>query len=754
MSFLSRKPARPEGRGSDAGRDDEYDDYDGYAHDAYQNEDEGWSPNEYFSPEGIKGRWAGEQPEGRAGGRGRRDNGRGEAGPGYDAYTDNYGGAEYGGGPGYGADEFATGVYDLPDGADEDRSDRSRRRRRDREDRGERTGILRLRRDRGEDIWPDDGISDEDYWASVAADRPLNGTDAALDNIQGAGGGSSRPGADGRPGWTRGQGRAAPTPASAGSSAAPSAAQRDGSAPRLGSPATTSLAPKGTAARWAPASPAAAGRAAAPCLPGREPARSPPGQAPAPPPPSGSPPPGRPPDAAARGQDRLSRDQDRTGSPSPQRGRRFSPTATRPAARQAAGRRTAATGATGPSASSASTPPATPTPAQAAGARARAGPGPPGHSGAPLATRPHPPGHPATARRRDAAAATAHGRPDNAAWQALDHREPDRRDRGRETSGGWPTHAGGGTRARGGAEDDPLTSKAYSRSAQAETDGRSYRAAARRSEAQTKLTEQAETFITSRYEQSSQYQSGHTGDYWQYRDDAPTTITQATAARYPAPGGRRGQGPGSQGPGSQGPGSQGPGSQGSYGPGNQGSGSHGGHQAQPGRSQVSGGHGQGPAHGGQPGQPSRNGGRTPPGLPAAGLPGGQYDAQQPRPSQQRQQPQHRQPSQAQLPAAGLPPAGAAGGGPGGTAAGVPAGTRPTGTGGQNPYDSGVTGSYPYPGQSYAARSTTTGPMQGGADDRYYRPSPADGYGAGGAGQNRTDQGRGGNGYPAAGDRRY
>jgi hypothetical protein len=104
MSFLSRKPARPEGRGSDAGRDDEYDDYDGYAHDAYQNEEDGWSPNEYFSPEGIKGRWAGEQPEGRAGGRGQRDNGRGEAGPGYESYADDYSAAEYGGGPGYGAD--------------------------------------------------------------------------------------------------------------------------------------------------------------------------------------------------------------------------------------------------------------------------------------------------------------------------------------------------------------------------------------------------------------------------------------------------------------------------------------------------------------------------------------------------------------------------------------------------------------------------------------------------------------------------
>src|ERR1700726_1701586 len=198
MSFLSRKPARPGGRGSDAGRDDEYDDYDGYAHDAYQNEEDGWSPNEYFSPEGIKGRWAGEQPEGRAGGRGRRDDGRGEAGPGYDSYPD-----DYSSGPGYGADEFATGVYDLPDGADEDRSDRSRRRRRDREDRGERTGILRLRRDRGEDIWPDDGISDEDYWASVAADRPLNGTDSPLDDERGPAGGAPRRTAAPRPGEQR-----------------------------------------------------------------------------------------------------------------------------------------------------------------------------------------------------------------------------------------------------------------------------------------------------------------------------------------------------------------------------------------------------------------------------------------------------------------------------------------------------------------------------------------------------------------------
>src|ERR1700740_530533 len=128
MSFLSRKPARPNGRDG-AARDDEYDDYDGYAHDGYQSEDDGWSPNEYFSPEGIKGRWAGEHPEGRAGGRGQRDS-RGEAGPGYSS-ADDYSGPEYGSGPGYGADEFGTGAYDLPDGADDDRSDRTRRRRRD-----------------------------------------------------------------------------------------------------------------------------------------------------------------------------------------------------------------------------------------------------------------------------------------------------------------------------------------------------------------------------------------------------------------------------------------------------------------------------------------------------------------------------------------------------------------------------------------------------------------------------------------------
>src|SRR5690242_18905175 len=105
MSFLSRKPARQSGRGG-AGRDDEYDDYDGYAHDGYQVED-GRSPNEYFSPGGIQGRRACEHPEGRAGGRGQRAEGLGDALPGYDSYGDGFNGTggfngpEYGSGPGY-----------------------------------------------------------------------------------------------------------------------------------------------------------------------------------------------------------------------------------------------------------------------------------------------------------------------------------------------------------------------------------------------------------------------------------------------------------------------------------------------------------------------------------------------------------------------------------------------------------------------------------------------------------------------------
>src|ERR1700751_2446525 len=81
MSFLSRKNSQPEkrgGRATDRRRaDSEYDDY-GYAPDAYAGDDDAWSPDEYFSPEGIKGRWAaGARPGERSSVPGRRDDGYG-----------------------------------------------------------------------------------------------------------------------------------------------------------------------------------------------------------------------------------------------------------------------------------------------------------------------------------------------------------------------------------------------------------------------------------------------------------------------------------------------------------------------------------------------------------------------------------------------------------------------------------------------------------------------------------------------------
>jgi len=214
------------------------------------------------------------------------------------------------------------------------------------------------------------------------------------------------------------------------------------------------------------------------------------------------------------------------------------------------------------------------------------------------------------------------------------------------------------------------------------------------------LTDQAETFI-GQY-QSSRYPTGHTGDYpaasfqpadqrsgeyRQYRGDAP-----ASAGRYPAYNGEQGQS-GQQG------------------------------------------------HSGQPGRGTDGNGRL-------GLPAGQYDAQQQRPSQQQRpggqphQSQPQQPAQAQLPAAT----------PGGSSGG-----RPSGSGGLNPYDAGVTGSYPYPNQSYPTRPATTGPAQDGADDRYYRPAPPDGRNGNGNGAGQDRNGYGGNygsSYPAPADRRY
>ncbi|HEY1619422.1 MAG TPA: hypothetical protein VGG25_17505 [Streptosporangiaceae bacterium] len=727
---MSRKPARPDGRG----RSDEYDDYDGYADDGYQSE-ENWSPGEYFSPEGIKGKWAGENPDGRSGGRGRRDGDRGEAG--YDTYGNDFNGAEYGGSAGYGSDEFATAMYDLPEGADEDRSDRSRRRRsRDREDRGERTGILRLRRDRGEDIWPDDGISDEDYWASVAADRPLNGADSPPENVPGASGAGSRPGPDARPGQDsrfggeqrggeRGvTGRLGPPPGLA-SDYKPGAAPAGAGSPGSASPVS------GTGGMSRPGQAGGSGRAASGPMPAR------PGTGPRPARPGTGPTPtvgvtaSRPPAGPSAMRPGPAQPGPGSSFPQPAAPRpSFQPTSRQsgalPSGAPAGGRQQDRGSDWGDRTERIERVNAAGYPEPRSGGRSQS----PSSPGSPRASGPlglgtsATPGLPGAHGTHGTSGASGRGRADNAAWRAPDRqagerREPDRREPsregGREASGPWPAPVPtrGGSTARSGADDDPLTSKAYSRSAMSETDGRSYRVAARRSQAQVKLTEQAETFMSAQYQQSAQ-QQGRTGEYWQYRDDAQAPAQQAPAGRYPAPG-------------SQGPGGQG------------------GHPAQPGRGQAA--PGQAPGHGGQPGQPGRGSGR--PGLPGAGagLPGGPYDAQvqQPRPSQQqRQQPQQRQP---QLPATGAPTAGS-------PSVSDPGTVRPTGSAGLNPYDAGATGSYPYPNQSYPARPAAAGPVPDGTDGRYYRPSPPDGSGAGGTGQGRGDQGRGGNGYPASGDRRH
>jgi hypothetical protein len=76
--------------------------------------------------------------------------------------------------------------------------------------------------------------------------------------------------------------------------------------------------------------------------------------------------------------------------------------------------------------------------------------------------------------------------------------------------------------------------------------------------------------------------------------------------------------------------------------------------------------------------------------------------------------------------------------------------------GRNPYDSAVTGSYPYPVQPYPSRpGPTANPPSGadpalngrdvrdGRDDRYYRPGspPSDGYGPGNADYGTPRDGR-------------
>src|SRR6202044_608372 len=86
--------------------------------------------------------------------------------------------------------------------------------------------------------------------------------------------------------------------------------------------------------------------------------------------------------------------------------------------------------------------------------------------------------------------------------------------------------------------DDPLTSTAYSRASTSDSDGRSYRVAARRSQAQAKLTEQTQIFSAPTGYPSDQrtgpYESGLTGEYpaRQYDTGAPTAPAAARGGQY------------------------------------------------------------------------------------------------------------------------------------------------------------------------------------------------------------------------------
>ena len=496
MSFLSRKNSQPEKRGGRAAdrrrADSDYDDY-GYAPDAYADDDDAWSPDEYFSPEGIKGRWAaGARPGERSGVTGHRDDGYGYdqqgAGPqrardaasgghrgGYQpgGYPrDGYGPDGYGQDGSYGNDdyeagpEYGTGGYDLTDDDGGDRGDRAERgggrRRRDRGgDRGERR--LRLgRRDRSVDIWPDDEVSDEDYWASVSADRPFHSANDALDADP------SQAAADGRP-----MGRSRP-----------------GGAARRGGPGESRL----TADRPLGAD------------------RGPGGDRPLPA------------DPRVAGEPRVASEQ-RTGS-----GRLGPPPGLSPRANSGPMARSSSgpmARSSGPMVRSSSGPmPRTgtgPAPAPAAPQMYSAPPAhvaPPGRPAAGLAqptfqpngarAASRPPERPdwgERTERMDRVTATGYPEPRHSA-RPQDPRGQDSRG-ALEGQGVWSQDATGRDarnqgRPRRGADDDPLTSKAWSRSALTDTDGRSYRVAARRAQVpddrrEAALSEQTQTFSMPQY---------------------------------------------------------------------------------------------------------------------------------------------------------------------------------------------------------------------------------------------------------------
>src|SRR3984957_18705150 len=564
MSFLSRRPSRSGNREGDAGRDDAYDDYD-YAPDGYRgDEDENWSPGEYFSPEGIKGRWAdgqrpGERPAARVrrgepgrgdpgrgdagrGDRGRDDYARGDSGPGYQdgpdaAGYDDDGYSGYGPGAGYGTDEYSTGAYDLPEGADEERAERGgSRRRKERRERGSRLRIGR--RDRGEEIWPDDGVSDEDYWASVASDRPLPGGHQPLE-AEPPRGPNGRP--TGRP-----ASRGGSEDLRGGAGSRPGADPRATGDQRFGDEQRFDDEQRGVTGRLGPppglvgdyqagggggngagAGSVSSGRAGSGPMAGYAP--------------SGGARPGTGPMAARPGTGPMSAGSSQAGYAHPATGPRpsFQPGSGAAASRPAAGRtpgaadwgerteridRVNAAGYPEPRGNSRSQAPGRPAGSAAGPASdpfgAAAGPSAPG-------------------RGRIDSSRSEGGRLDGPDW-----RTPDRRDQGRganrdpgRVSGGWPAAGRGGRRGAGprgvrpGA-DDPLTSTAYSRASASDSDGRSYRVAARRSQAQAKLTEQTQVFSAptgypSDQQRTGPYESGLTGEYPARQRD---TGAQAAAA--------------------------------------------------------------------------------------------------------------------------------------------------------------------------------------------------------------------------------
>jgi hypothetical protein len=245
MSILGRRPSRDDS-GHDGSQGQWRDDRDYGA-------DDNWSPDEYFSPQDIRGtraapsrperddRFGGPGParfrgeaddfDGRAadrkrggdpadsgsfpraarggGRRGGRDGEYGRSGDfptgSYDTGSYDTGSYDTGSYDTYDTGSFDTGSYDTGSydtgsydtgsyetGAFDTGGFRTGGYGRDKDDPngqadGERGGGGRKRRmrikrrDKGDDIWPEDGVSDEDYWASVAADRPLPGTSSALD---------------------------------------------------------------------------------------------------------------------------------------------------------------------------------------------------------------------------------------------------------------------------------------------------------------------------------------------------------------------------------------------------------------------------------------------------------------------------------------------------------------------------------------------------------------------------------------------